>query len=156
MIELRPEDLIISVYKQAGQGGMHTAKLETGVRVFHKPSGLDISCEKHRSQHRNRNECLTIIQDLLTPFEEGDIIYTNYSEGCTTCGEALLTSVRSVAVAESDEYNLGRPFAVYLDHIGHTKEGYIYKTVKRKQAMVEDYQKDIDRLNAEIKELNHV
>ena len=145
MIEIKPQDIIIQTYPLHTQGGMHVARQDVGIKLYHKPSGIEISCERHRSQHKNKNECVIILQDLLTPFEECDIVYTNNGEG-------LIESINRVCVVAYEGYSKVQ----YLDHIGHTKEGYVYKTIKRKQAMIEDYQKDIDQLVKEIKELNNV
>lgn len=120
---------------------MHTAKVETGVRVFHKPSNLDISVDLHRSQHKNKDACINIIKDLLTDVTEGDIVYSD--------GKVAMIIDKGFNVC-TVEYEDGKKQTKYIDHVAHTKDGYIYITIQRKLEMIESYKRDIRKLEESI------
>ncbi len=64
-IDIKPEDLEISFFRSSGPGGQNVNKVETAVRVLHKPSGLIVSCQSERSQFSNREKSLEILKTKL-------------------------------------------------------------------------------------------
>ncbi|HOM33199.1 MAG TPA: PCRF domain-containing protein [Candidatus Paceibacterota bacterium] len=64
-IDIKPEDLEISFFRSSGPGGQNVNKVETAVRILHKPSGLIISCQSERSQFSNREKALEILKTKL-------------------------------------------------------------------------------------------
>jgi peptide chain release factor 2 len=61
------EDLLreceVETFRSGGPGGQHVNKVETGVRLTHRPSGLVVSCREERSQHRNKMICLRKLRE---------------------------------------------------------------------------------------------
>ena len=52
------EECDVMTFRSSGKGGQHVNKVETGVRILHRPSGIVVTSQRERSQHRNKLECL--------------------------------------------------------------------------------------------------
>jgi peptide chain release factor len=65
VIEIRDEDLKIDTFRGSGPGGQHVNKVETAVRVTHKPTGLAVVSRQHRSQQQNRKAAMARLREIL-------------------------------------------------------------------------------------------
>jgi peptide chain release factor 2 len=64
-IDLRDEDIEMEVFRASGAGGQHVNKTSSAVRLRHTPTGVAVSCQQERSQHKNRATALKMLKAAL-------------------------------------------------------------------------------------------
>src|SRR5690242_10949354 len=64
-VELKPEDLEISVCRASGPGGQGVNTTDSAVQIVHKPTGLIVRCADQRSQQKNKARALTVLRSRL-------------------------------------------------------------------------------------------
>ena len=69
-VDIPESDLVIEVYRSSGAGGQNVQKNSTAVRLYHKPTGMIITCQDERSQLQNKLRAISILRARLYEMEE--------------------------------------------------------------------------------------
>jgi peptide chain release factor 2 len=69
-VEIRDEDLELSMMRSGGAGGQNVNKVETAIRIRHIPSGIVVASQQERSQHKNREIAMQMLVSKLVKIEE--------------------------------------------------------------------------------------
>jgi peptide chain release factor 1 len=122
-VTIDPNDLEIDTYRASGAGGQHVNMTDSAIRITHKPTGLVVTCQDQRSQHKNRDKAMAVLKARLKALEEekqagsiaqdrrsqvgsGDrserIRTYNYQQGRITDHRIGLTVYRLEAVLDGD------------------------------------------------------
>lgn len=119
-IEIREEDIKMDVFRSSGAGGQKVNKTSSAVRLTHQPSGIVVSCQIERSQHRNRDTCMQMLRAKLYDIEmrkkEEELAQARGGQMTVAWG----SQIRSYVLA---------PYQMIKDHRTNAETGNVQKTL---------------------------
>ena len=116
-IEIDDSDLRVDTFRASGAGGQHVNKTDSAIRITHRPTGIVVSCQQERSQHKNRSTAMKMLKAAL---------YERAREEKEREKQALESSKTEIAWGNQIRSYVFAPYTMVNDHRTGVKKGDVH------------------------------
>ncbi len=115
-IEIDESELRIDTFRASGAGGQHVNKTDSAIRITHVPTGIVVSCQQERSQHKNRSTAMKMLRAAL---------YQRAREEKEREKQELESSKTEIAWGNQIRSYVFAPYTMVNDHRTEVKKGNV-------------------------------
>ena len=115
-IEIDDSDLRVDTFRASGAGGQHVNKTDSAIRITHLPTGIVVSCQQERSQHKNRSTAMKMLRAAL---------YQRAIEEKEREKQALESSKTDIGWGNQIRSYVLAPYTMVNDHRTEVKTGNV-------------------------------
>ena len=119
-IEIPDKELRIDTYRSSGAGGQHVNVTDSAVRITHLPTGIVVSCQNERSQHKNRDVAMKVLKARLYDMKLKEQQNKLDNIGGVKKDIAFGSQIRSYVL---------QPYQLIKDHRTKHEEGQVHKVL---------------------------